>query len=132
MQHYRSTFVPEHYERPYASIGVAAIASDDAEKIDLYRRIRELTRLRRSAGQRGAVTPEEAMDFPFDDASLEKMNDKRSRQVIDRPIEVAQAIRELTHESGADEVIVLTNTHDFADRLRSYELLMQAFVELGD
>ncbi len=132
MQHYRSTFAAEHYERPYTSIGVAAIASEDADKIDLYRRIRELTRLRRSAGQRNPVTPEEAIDFPFDDASLEKMNDKRSRQIIDQPVEVARAIRDLVAASAADEVIVLTNTHDFEDRLRSYELLMKGFNELED
>ena len=132
MHHYRSSFVAEHYDRPYASIGVAAITSDDPEKIDRYRRIRELSRLRRDAGQRGPVTPEEAMEFPFDDASIARMNDKKSRQIIDTPGETARAIRNLARDSGADEVVVLTNTYDFDDRLRSYELLIQALAELDE
>jgi hypothetical protein len=34
-------------------------------------------------------------------------------------------VRELVGRTGVDELMVTTNTHDGADRIRSYELLSQ-------
>jgi alkanesulfonate monooxygenase SsuD/methylene tetrahydromethanopterin reductase-like flavin-dependent oxidoreductase (luciferase family) len=36
---------------------------------------------------------------------------------------VAARLQEFLEETRADELMVVTNTYDFADRLRSYELL---------
>ena len=41
--------------------------------------------------------------------------------------QVKRDIEELVHESGADEVVILTITPSFADRVRSYELIAEAF-----
>ena len=35
-------------------------------------------------------------------------------------------VRELVERTGVDELMVTTNTHDGADRIRSYELLAEA------
>lgn len=39
---------------------------------------------------------------------------------------VAQGLCDLAAEYETDEVLVVTTTHDYADRLRSYELLAEA------
>lgn len=128
LQQYRRLFAPEHLAAPYSSIGVFAVVADDPEKAELFRRLRELQRIRRDRGQRGPPpTLEEAAAHPFADEELEGMRSKRSRQIVGTPDEVKAGIDELVRESGADEVIVLTITPSFEDRLRSYELLAAAY-----
>jgi hypothetical protein len=39
---------------------------------------------------------------------------------------VRDGVHELVARTGADELMVVTGTHDGADRLRSYELLAAA------
>ena len=128
MQRYRRDFEPGPRDEPYASIGVFAIATEDPEKADVFRRIREIQRQRRARGVLGPPpTPEEALAHPFSAADIERMRAKRSRQIIGSAQEVRAAIDALAQESGADEVIVLTITPTFADRVRSYELLAEAY-----
>ena len=128
LQQYRRLFAPEHLAAPYSSIGVFAVVADDPEKAELFRRLRELQRIRRDRGQRGPPpTLEEAAAHPFTDEELEAMRSKRSRQIVGTPDEVKAGIDDLVRESGADEVIVLTITPSFEDRLRSYELLAAAY-----
>ena len=128
MQGYCERFAPEHLSKPYSSIGVFAIAVEDAERAELFRRMRELQRIRRDRGQRGpAPTLEEARDWPFTDEELEAMGSRRSRQIIGTADEVKTDIENLVADSGADEVVLLTITPAFEDRVKSYELIASAF-----
>ena len=128
LRQYRDNFAPEHLSAPYSSIGVFAIVAEDEDRAELFLRLRELTRMRRDRGLRGPPpTLEDAANYPFGDDDLQRMRGKRSRQIVGTPSVVRQGIEELATESGADEVIVLTITPTFEDRLTSYELLADAF-----
>lgn len=128
MRQYRERFAPEHLAKPYSSIGVFAIAVEDAERADVFRRMREIQRIRRDRGERGpAPTLEEAAAWPFTDEELDAMKSRRSRQIIGTPDEVKAAIEDLAAQSEADEVVLLTITPTFEDRLKSYELIADAF-----
>ena len=128
MRQYRQAFKPEQRSSPYASIGVFAIVAEDAERAELFLRLRELTRMRRDRGLRGPPpTLEEAARHPFSQEDLRAMRGKRSRQIVGTPDEAKRDIDALVAESGADEVVVLTITPSFKDRVRSYELLAEAF-----
>lgn len=128
MRQYRERFSPEHLAKPYSSIGVFAIAVEDAERADVFRRMREIQRLRRDRGERGpAPTPEEAAAWPFTDEELDAMKSRRSRQIIGTPDEVKAGIEDLAEQSEADEAVLLTITPSFEDRLKSYELIAEAF-----
>jgi luciferase family oxidoreductase group 1 len=52
---------------------------------------------------------------------------QRRRAIIGDPARVRAGIEEVAEEYGADEIAVVTITHDHAARRRSYELLAQAF-----
>ena len=105
-----------------------AIATEDPERADAFLRIRELHRIRRDQGIHGPPpTPEEAAAHPFEDGDLERMRSKRSRQIIGTPDEVRQRIDALVEETAADEVVILTITPTFEDRVRSYELIAGAY-----
>ena len=47
-------------------------------------------------------------------------------QVIGAPETVRAGVSELVERTGVDELMVVTSTHDGADRLRSYRLLADA------
>ena len=47
--------------------------------------------------------------------------------IVGSPLTVRDRIDELLTLSGADELMAMTNVHDVDDRLRSYELLAEAF-----
>ena len=101
----------------------------DSAKADLYRRVREIQRIRRAKGVRlPTPTLEEAASYEFTDEQESNMRTKRSRQLVGTPSEVKNEIDLLAAECNADEVVVLTITPRFEDRLKSYELLAHAFV----
>ena len=128
MRQYRQAFQPEQLSSPYSSIGVFAIVAEDPQRAELFLRLRELTRMRRDRGLRGPPpTLEDAASHRFTDEELRTMRGKRSRQIVGTPEEVKRNIEALAAESGADEAVVLTITPSFEDRLRSYELLAEAF-----
>ena len=52
---------------------------------------------------------------------------KRRRAIVGSPSTARARIEELAAEYGADELMVVTITHDHAARRRSYELLAEAF-----
>ena len=121
---YRERFESGHLEKPYSMVAVFAIACDDPERVDLFRRMRELQRIRRDRGVRGPTpTLEEAAAYNFSTEQLERMRTKLSRQIIGTPAEVKAEIDELVEASQADEAMVLTITPSLEDRIRSYELL---------
>jgi alkanesulfonate monooxygenase SsuD/methylene tetrahydromethanopterin reductase-like flavin-dependent oxidoreductase (luciferase family) len=47
--------------------------------------------------------------------------------IVGSPLTVREILEELRSRSGADELMLMGSTHDPADRLRSYELLAEAF-----
>ena len=128
LRQYRANFAPEHLDAPYASIGVFAIVAEDADRADAFLRLRELQRIRRDRGLGGpAPTLEEAAAYQFTPAELQSMRGKRSRQIVGTAAHVKAGIEELAAEAEADEAVVLTITPSFEDRVRSYELLAEAF-----
>ena len=105
-----------------------AIITNDDEKADLMRKAREIQRINREKGiRKPAPTLDQAKNYPFTTNELEGLNNKHSRQIIGSPDDVRKQIDALVKQTFADEVIVLTITSDFNDRLKSYELLSKSF-----
>lgn len=127
MRKYRRQFRPGVLQEPHSAIGVFAICAGDEAEADVFRRMRELRKRRQRLGLPGEPTREEALAEPFSDAEITAMRSHRSRRLIGTREGLREEIGTLIHASEADEVIVLTNTPRFEDRLRSYELLAEVF-----
>lgn len=128
MHAYKDAFKPGLLKSPHLALGVFAIATNDAEKADLMRKSREIQRINREKGiRKPAPTLQEAANYSFTNEEIKHLNTKRSRQIIGSHDQVKQQIEELVKETDADEVIVLTITSNFEDRLMSYSLLSQSF-----
>jgi alkanesulfonate monooxygenase SsuD/methylene tetrahydromethanopterin reductase-like flavin-dependent oxidoreductase (luciferase family) len=53
----------------------------------------------------------------------------QTSHVVGSPETVRRELAELQQRTNADELIVTTMLYDHADRLRSYELLAEAFAD---
>lgn len=124
---YRTTFKPsEELSEPYAILGHAVVCAPDDEEAW---RIAAPARVAFRRLRRGAATP-----LPTLEEALAEEGDRPRRPasptdqtIVGNPTQVRERLEEMRSLGGADELIVMTNTHDFADRLRSYELLATEF-----
>lgn len=132
LRKYRRQFQPGVLSEPYSAIGLFAICAENEQEADVFRRMRELRKRRQRLGLQGEPTREEALAEDFSATEVNAMRSQRSRRLVGTPKTLRAEIDTLVHASEADEVIVLTNTPRFGDRLRSYQLLAQTFgVERG-
>jgi luciferase family oxidoreductase group 1 len=72
-------------------------------------------------------SPEEAARYVFTPREQAIVEGFRARLISGPPAQVRERIEALVDRTGADEVMVTTNTYSHAARLRSYELLAEAF-----
>jgi luciferase family oxidoreductase group 1 len=126
---YRKQFKPHREgDVPRVSVAVFALAAEteeEAERLCLTRNLWVMQLLRNQAGP--FPSPEEAAAYPFTDADRVQIRAIAARGVTGTPERVKLGLERLAAEYGAEEVIVLTITFDFAARVKSYELLARAF-----
>jgi luciferase family oxidoreductase group 1 len=114
----------ERAQDPQVAIGVWAIAADtDAEAERLAASIAMSFAMLRQGRPIPVPPPEKAIHY------LAQHGDphRGRRRIIGSPQTVRAGIEQVAEEYGADEVIVVTITHDHEARRRSYELLADAF-----
>jgi alkanesulfonate monooxygenase SsuD/methylene tetrahydromethanopterin reductase-like flavin-dependent oxidoreductase (luciferase family) len=73
------------------------------------------------------------MGYPYTAAEQDQVRRYRRAQVLGDRAGVREEIESLVAQTGADEVMVMSSVHSHGERLRSYELLAEAFgLEAGD
>ncbi len=86
--------------------------------------------LHRAALHRAARTVSiggEALAYPYSAQELAIAQHASQRSVVGTPDQVKERLLALAAGYRADELMVVTITHDFKARLRSYEPLAEAF-----
>jgi luciferase family oxidoreductase group 1 len=115
----------ERAANPRTAIGVWAICADtDAEAERLASSIAMSFAMLRQGRPIPVPPPERALRY------LEQHGDPVEggrRRIVGSPETVRAGLEAVAGEYGADEVIIVTITHDHAARRRSYELIAEAF-----
>lgn len=126
---YRDSFRPSPVlDAPYALIGVAALASDDPREARRQAMTGALAMLRLTTGRPGLIpTPEEAEAYDFRPMEREFVDGRLADIVHGTPGEVRAGLDELQKRTGADELMITASTHGGEFRLRSYELIADAY-----
>lgn len=125
---YRSRFKPsEQLDRPYAMVGVNIIAADSDSEARRLATTQQMSFTNIFRGARGLSKP------PIDDiesywSPMEKAQAMRmlSRSIVGAPDSVRGGIDALVAETGADELMVVSDVYDHAARLRSFELIAES------
>jgi luciferase family oxidoreductase group 1 len=128
LQIYRERFKPsEQLDRPYAMVGVNIIAADSDDKARRLATTQKMSFTNIFRGARGLSQP------PIDDIEtywtpMEKARAMRmlARSIVGSPDTVRKGVAALVEETGADELIVVSDVYEHSERLRSFELISEA------
>jgi luciferase family oxidoreductase group 1 len=126
---YRARFRPSpDLSAPRSSVAVFAVCAETEAEARRLARSRDLFIVRLYTG-RPAPYPsvEEAERYPYNAQELAIAQHASRRSVVGTPEQVRERLLGMVADFQADELIVVTITHDFKARLRSYELLAEAF-----
>ncbi|MER5896736.1 LLM class flavin-dependent oxidoreductase [Streptomyces sp. NPDC001876] len=126
---YRESFKPSAVlDAPYALIGVAALAADEEREARRQVLSGALSMLRLRSGRPGLVpTPEEAEAYAFSPMEREFVDSWLVNIVHGTADEVRAGLDDLAKRTGADELMITANAHSGEARLRSYELIADAY-----
>jgi luciferase family oxidoreductase group 1 len=124
---YRERFQPSRRrEQPEVTVCVSAICADtDEEAQRLAASQRMAIALLRQGRLIAVPSVEKALTF-LEEAGIGDRAGGR-RVVVGTPDAVRSGLEEIAAEYGADELLIVTITHDHDARRRSYELLAAAF-----
>ncbi|MGA4988114.1 MsnO8 family LLM class oxidoreductase [Nonomuraea bangladeshensis] len=127
---YREAFKPSAtLAEPYVMVSADAVVAEDeararelAKGYDLWVRS-----IRTGAGAIPYPSAAEADAHVWTDEDRALVQDRLDTRFVGTPGQVADGLRVLRRVTGADELLVTTITHDHEDRVRSYELLAEAW-----
>jgi luciferase family oxidoreductase group 1 len=122
---YRESFRPSAaLDRPLAMVAAGVICADTDERARWLAGPSALSFLRLRQGRLGQMpSPEEAEAYAYSDLERAMVEDRQSTQLIGAPDTVRAGLEDLLKRTEADELMITTQTHDPADRLRSFELV---------
>jgi luciferase family oxidoreductase group 1 len=128
LQIYRARFEPsKQLAKPYAMVGVNIIAADSDREARRLATTQQMSFANIFRGARGLSQP------PIDDidtywSPLEKAQAAQmlARSIIGSPDTARAGIDALVAETGADELMIVSDVYDHAARLRSFELIAAA------
>jgi luciferase family oxidoreductase group 1 len=126
---YREAFQPAGARtKPRVIVCTFAICGEDDAEAERLAAPIDLRRLHMALNIDSPVpTAEQAEAHRYSAEESRYVSEQRARAVIGGPEKCHREIEELAARYGADEVMILTITGDYASRLRSYERLAEAF-----
>lgn len=124
---YRDGFKPSAVlQEPYAMIGVNIIAADTDAEARRLATTQQMSFANLLRGTRKLSQPpiDDIEDYwsPAEKAQAQHM---LARSIVGSPVTVRAGIRSLIEETGADEVIVVSDIFDHQARLHSFDLIAQ-------
>ncbi|MCP8618103.1 LLM class flavin-dependent oxidoreductase [Salirhabdus salicampi] len=130
LHEYQNYFRPSKtLQSPKSIIAVYVICGKTSEEADYLAASLDLALLQTEKGiQRGHFPePEEAINYKYSYIEKEKVKLNRNRMIVGTPYQVKQKIYELADYYNVDEFMINTIISPFEKRLKSYELLINAF-----
>lgn len=127
---YREAFRPSaRLDRPHVMVSADVVVADtDARARELATPYAQwVLDIRAGRGAQPYVTPEQARARAWTDDERRAVQDRVETQFVGSPATVVERLRTLARVTGADELLVTTITTEHADRVRSTELLADAW-----
>ena len=123
---YRDRFQPSRQlDRPYAMVGVNVIAAetdDEAQRLATSQKMSFADRFQR--GSSGPLRPPiDDIDEYWSPQAKAQAGRMLARSVVGGPSAVREGLEALVEETGADELIIVTDIYERSARLRSFEIV---------
>ena len=129
VRQYRQQFRPSpELAAPLATVALFVLCADTEAKADELAKALYIQLLRFDQGRFGPYpTAAETAAYQFSPAELARLPHHQGRVVRGTPAQVRARLTELAAAYAVEELLITCITADFQDRLRSYELLAEAF-----
>jgi luciferase family oxidoreductase group 1 len=126
---YRAAFRPSpELDAPYAMIGVPVICAETTDRARWLAGPSALSFVRLRQGRPQQLpTPEEAAEYVFSPSEREIVRSWTAPLIVGDPDTARAELEALARRTGVDELMITTMVHGAADRLRSYEMLAEAW-----
>ena len=130
---YRQSFRPsEVLRKPFMMVAVQVIAAETdaaARRLFTTPQQRFLRLIRNQPVE--LLPPVDSMEGIWNDLERTALENKLGAAIVGSAATVKAGLEKLTVDTGAEEVIVVTDTYDHEDRLRSYERVAEVARELA-
>ena len=130
---YRQNFQPsETFPEPEALLAIQVLCADTEEKARQMRKLSDYVLLQFEQGRFEPMgSYDEIKDYQFTPGELERIQYNSGRIISGTQAQVKQQLTDLAHNFGLSEIMVSCMTYDPQDRVRSFELLAEAFELAG-
>ena len=125
---YRRQFRPSQYLRePKNMVAVFAICGKTEEEAERIASSLDLSLLMLQQGMRpkGTPSPEKAAQYKYSPFELKAIQENRKRMIVGDPKQIRDQLLRLSEEHETEEIMLVSITYSFEDRLRSYELIAE-------
>ena len=129
MRSYRAGFTPNGtLTEPHAILALSVFCADTEEAAQRMASSMRLSFVQLRAGKPGRLpSPEVAMSHVFSPDERAIVDFYKDLQIVGTPDQVCARIEDAAARTEADEIMIVTHAFDPAARLRSYELVAEAF-----
>lgn len=126
---YREAFKPsKQFPEPHVILGVSVVCAETDERAEHLAWTLDLSWLRLRTGRLGPLpSPEEAIAYPYTPYEREIVRSNRELHFIGSPSTVREQIETLVEKNPVEEIMISSMIHNPEERLRSYELMAEAF-----
>jgi luciferase family oxidoreductase group 1 len=127
---YRNNFEPsETFPEPQVLIALMVLCADTEDKAVELRKLMDYRFLQFEKGKfNEMVDYEDIRDYQFSVSELSIIQHNSNRIISGTKEQVKSQLLNIANDFEVDEIIVSTMTHEQSDRLRSFELLAEAFL----
>ncbi len=129
LEDYRRSFkASDQFPEPHTVLAVAVVCAETEEEARDLALTMELTGLRILQGNfQPLASPEEARAHNWSDAERQALRSQRGPSIVGSPDQVRSKLESIASECGANELMLVSNIWNHQARLRSYELVANAF-----
>jgi luciferase family oxidoreductase group 1 len=126
---YKERFRPSpELAAPLANVAIFVLCAETEAKAQELADALALQMLKLETGDRTSIgSADTVRNYPLTPELRARLDYHHQRMVSGNPEQVREQLEELATAYGVNEVTAVTITYDFQDRLRSYELLAEAF-----
>ncbi|MCP6680826.1 LLM class flavin-dependent oxidoreductase [Bacillus nakamurai] len=129
---YKRRFKPSVLgQKPKTAVAVFVLCADTEEKAEELASVLDYTLLAGEQGipLNGVPAYETVRGNSYAPYEQRRIADNRNRMIIGTKQQVKEQLLALTKAYGTEEIMAVTITHQFEDKLHSYRLLREAFAE---
>lgn len=130
---YRENFrASQEWRTPYLMVAVQVMAADSdaaAQRLFTTPQQRFLRLIRNQPVE--LLPPVDSMEGIWNDFERAAVENKLGQAIVGSPAKVKAGLEKIVSDTGADEVIVVSDTYEQTDRLHSFALIAEAARDVG-